>query len=244
MKIKTMNKYEIIQKIENFAPPQTAEKWDCVGFMVETKNIEVSKIMLCLTPTTDIIKQALEQNCQMIISHHPMFKIECTKELLTNKFEPKIDIYSAHTNLDKAQGGTTDTLIKTVFPLSQIQRLENNEFLRMIELETPISIEEFKEKLIKISPNLRYTNNKDTKFLKKITFCAGSGSEFIEEATELGADCLVTGDLKFHAALDSKITVFDIGHFESEILILPEIKKLISEDVEIVFAKENSPFKK
>jgi dinuclear metal center YbgI/SA1388 family protein len=239
-----MNKYEIIKKIEEFAPIQTAENWDCVGFMVETKNIEVSKIMLCLTPTNNIIKQALEQNCQMIISHHPMFKIECAKELLTNNFEPKIDIYSAHTNLDKAQGGTTDTLIKTVFPLSQIQRLENNEFLRMIELEIPISIEEFKEKLIKISPDLRYTNNENIKLLKKIAFCAGSGSEFIEEATELKADCFVTGDLKFHTALEAKIAVFDIGHFESEILILPKIKKLIGENIEIVFAKEYSPFKK
>jgi dinuclear metal center YbgI/SA1388 family protein len=239
-----MNKYEIIKKIEEFAPTQTAEKWDCVGFMVETKNIEVSKIMLCLTPTNHIIKQALEQNCQMIISHHPMFKIDCTPELLHENLTPKIDIYSAHTNLDKAQGGTTDTLIKNIFPNSKIQNVENNEFLRLIEFKTPMTIEEFKEKLIKISPNLRYTNNENLKLIKKVAFCAGSGSEFIEEATNLKADCLVTGDLKFHTALDAKIVVFDIGHFESEILILPKLKELIGNNVKVVFAKENSPFKK
>jgi dinuclear metal center YbgI/SA1388 family protein len=212
--------------------------------MVETKNIEVSKIMLCLTPTNDVIEQALMQNCQMIISHHPMFKIECTKELLNDNFEPKIDIYSAHTNLDKANGGTTDTLIKTIFPNLPVQQIENNEFLRMIELNIPISIEDFKEKLIKISPNLRYTNNKNLKLLKKIAFCAGSGSEFIEDSANLEADCLVTGDLKFHTALEAKIVVFDIGHFESEILILPKIKELLGEDIEILFAKEDTPFKK
>jgi dinuclear metal center YbgI/SA1388 family protein len=239
-----MDKYEIIKKIEEFAPTQTAEKWDCVGFMVETKNIEVSKIMLCLTPTNHIIKQALEQNCQMIISHHPMFKIDCTPELLHENLTPKIDIYSAHTNLDKVQGGTTDTLIKNIFPNSKIQNVENNEFLRIIEFKTPITIEEFKEKLIKISPNLRYTNNENLKLIKKVAFCAGSGSEFIEEATNLKADCLVTGDLKFHTALDAKIVVFDIGHFESEILILPKLKELIENNIKVVFAKENSPFKK
>ena len=58
----------------------------------------------------------------------------------------------------------------------------------------------------------------------------------------MGADCLVTGDLKFHTALDSEIVVFDIGHFESEILILPVLKDIIGDGVEVVFAKENSPF--
>ena len=53
-----MNKYEITKKIEQFAPPETAEGWDCVGFMVETDKTEVSKVMLCLTVTEDIIRQA------------------------------------------------------------------------------------------------------------------------------------------------------------------------------------------
>ena len=52
----------------------------------------------------------------------------------------------------------------------------------------------------------------------------------------------MTGDLKFHTALDSGIVVFDIGHFESEILILPVFASIIGKGVEIVFAKEKSPF--
>lgn len=78
--------------------------------------------------------------------------------------------------------------------------------------------------------------------MHKIAFCAGSGSEFINDAKELGADCLVTGDLKFHTALDSPIVIYDIGHFESEILILPVFEKIIGEGVKIVYADEHSPF--
>ena len=58
----------------------------------------------------------------------------------------------------------------------------------------------------------------------------------------MGADCLVTGDLKFHRALDSDIVVYDIGHFESEILILPIFKNIIGGNVEIICANESSPF--
>ena len=231
--VNNMNKYEITKKIENIAPPETAEAWDCVGFMVETSNQEVSKIMLCLTPTEDIILQARIQNCDMIISHHPLFYVPCAWK--------DIDIYSAHTNLDKAQGGTTDTLIKSL-ELEKFTQPADHEFLRYVLLDNPVSIEDFAKFLRKISPNLRYVNNQNKTTIQKIAFCAGSGSEFISEAKFNGADALVTGDLKFHTALDSNIVVFDIGHFDSEILVLPELKKLIGNDVEIVFANETSPF--
>ena len=54
-----MNKYEIVKRIEQFAPPETAEEWDCVGFIAETEKTEISKIMLCLTPTESVINRHL-----------------------------------------------------------------------------------------------------------------------------------------------------------------------------------------
>ena len=234
-----MNKYEIIKKIEKAAPPEISEAWDCSGFMTETPNTEVSKIMLCLTPVQDVICQAQEQNCDMIISHHPLFYVPCCWSC--------IDIYSAHTNLDKAQGGTTDTLVKSVLSLMHAGFKKNivsdDEFVRYIDLETSVNICDFARVLKIISPHLRYVNNRDVQTLKRIAFCAGSGSSFIQKAQENGADAFVTGDLKFHGAVDGQIVIFDIGHFESEILILPVLKDIIGSGVEVVFAKEQSPFK-
>ena len=240
-----MNKYELIKRIEAFAPPQTQEKWDCSGWAVETAQENVQKIMLCLTVTEDVVRQAKEQNCDMIISHHPLFKIDCHSELVSESFMPKINVYCAHTNLDKARGGTTDTLVK-ILELGKyvIARSENDEaiqpFIRYINYE--ISIKDFLMKLKPISPNLRYVNNHGAKTLKKIAFCAGSGFEFIQEAFENGADAFVSGDLKFHIALESPIVLFDIGHFESEILALPVFERIIGNEVEFVYAEEKSPF--
>lgn len=223
-----MDKYSIVKKIEDFAPPELAESWDCSGWAVNVKSkYEVFKVMVCLTVTDDIVNQARTQNCDMIISHHPLFFVPLNWR--------DINIYSAHTNLDKTGGGTTDTLISTL----GLKITEASDFLRYSD--TNISIEEFLKLLSKVSPNLRYVNNKNISYIKRIAFCAGSGSEFIQEAYENGADALVTGDLKFHTALESPIAVFDIGHFESEILILDVIKNLLS-CVEIIFAKEKSPF--
>ena len=78
--------------------------------------------------------------------------------------------------------------------------------------------------------------------MNRIAFCAGSGSEFIQEAFENGADAFVTGDLKFHTALESPIAIFDIGHFESEIIALPIFEQIIGKNIEYIYAQEKSPF--
>ena len=222
-----MNKYEIIKRIEEFAPPELAEDWDCSGWIAETNKKEIHKIMLCLTVTEDIIRQAKSQNCDMIISHHPLFFVPTEWK--------NIDIYSAHTNLDRTNGGTTDTLIAALgFKISQTEN-----FLHYVD--KTLSVEELKKLLLKISPNLRYVNNRKIEILNKIAFCAGSGSEFIQEAYENGADALVTGDIKFHTALDSPLVFFDMGHFESDILVL-QVFEILLPDVETIRADEKSPF--
>ena len=267
-----MNKYELTKRIENFAPLETQEKWDCSGWIVDAPNHdEISKVMLCLTVTDDVVRQAQINNCDMIISHHPLFFVPLKYTPLEGKGF-YLNIYCAHTNLDLAQGGTTDVLIENVInadessgklkvesgklfnsiPLAPCGRGQNclvngselsnsgEGFLRY--LDTNINIYDFLTILRQISPHLRYVNNKNIQTLRKIAFCAGSGAEFIEEARQNGADALVTGDLKFHTALDSPIALFDIGHFESEIGVLKVFETLINNDVKVIYAQEKSPF--
>ena len=226
-----MNKQVIVEKIENFAPLELAEDWDCSGWLVNIAKDEVNKIMLALTVTDEVIKQAEKNNCDMIISHHPLFYIPLEYK--------NINIYCAHTNLDRAQGGTTDTLID-VLGLSKYKTGKDNlSFLRYVDCK--YSVDGFAGLLSKVSPNLRYVNNKNISLIKRIAFCAGSGSEFIQEAYENGADAFVTGDLKVHTAIESPIAVFDIGHFESEIPVLNVLKHILSEE-NVIFSEEKSPF--
>ena len=224
-----MDKYEITEKIEAFAPLDTAESWDCSGWLVETSKKDVKKIMLALTITDYVIRQAENQNCDMIISHHPLFQIPLSYK--------NIDMYCAHTNMDRADGGTTDKLIEV---LDLPKGIVCGDFLRIVEFNT--TVDEFAHKLLTISSNLRYVNNFGVEKLHKIAFCAGSGAEFIQDAYDKGCDAYVTGDLKFHTALESPIVIFDVGHFESEIKILEVFKLLIAQEIEVVIAKEASPF--
>lgn len=226
-----MNKHEIVRKIEKYAPLELAENWDCSGWAVNTCKCDVKKVMLALTVTEDIIRQAREKKCDMIISHHPLFFVPLSWR--------DIDIYSAHTNMDRTEGGTTDKLINSL----GLEKAANiGDFVRLVSLDNEMNIQDFIKILKKFSPDLRYVNNYNKKTLKKIAFCAGSGSEFIPEAVEYGADAFVTGDLKFHTALESPIIVFDIGHFESEIMILDVFENILSDGIEVIKAVERSPF--
>lgn len=221
-----MNKFDLVRKIEYFAPLETQDDWDSSGWIVCTPKKDVSKVMLALTITDDVYEQAKEQNCDMIISHHPLFFVPL-------KYSD-INMYCAHTNMDKAIGGTTDTLIEAL--KLQVDRIEE-EYVRIVELKSFIQVEDFTNKLRTISPNLRYINNTGVNQIKTIGFCAGSGGEFVDSVE---TDAFVTGDLKFHPALEYKKLVYDIGHFESEILILKKFAQILN--IDVIYANESSPF--
>lgn len=266
---------KIVNVLENFASLELQETWDCSGWQIFFSSEKyakckvqsakcVKKVLLCVSVTKDIINQAIAGNFDMIIAHHPLFFIPF-------EFNKNIPIYSAHTNLDKAEGGTTDTLIEEVFcglhsnlpdagglvsppyfdTLSEnasrqiAQKISEGDFLRLVTLKNEINLDAFVN-LIKNKlniQNLRAVNNLNQTKISKIAFCAGSGADFIGEAEKSGAQAFVTGDVKYHQALESNVIIIDVGHFESERPVLKKIKKVLGPlNLQVLEADEKSPF--
>lgn len=235
-----MDIVKIINLIEDFAPLDLQESWDCCGFQIDSKKKDIKKILLCISVTEQIINQALEKNCDLIVAHHPLFFIPFS-------FNMGIPIYSAHTNLDRTNGGTTDTLIDLLD--LNCQKIPNankpHDFVRGIELKEEVSLDNFtkvlKEKLE--LETLRVANNYNKQKIKRIIFCSGSGADFLQYANQVDADAFVTGDVKYHTALDSDVIIIDVGHFESERPVLKSLEKLFkSLDIGVTIADEKSPF--
>jgi putative NIF3 family GTP cyclohydrolase 1 type 2 len=137
--------------------------------------------------------------------------------------------------MDKAKGGTTDLLLEAM----RTKGYAYGDFVRIVELENEMSVEFLKLKLLPHSPHLRVVNNYDTRTIKKIAFCSGSGSDFIKDTP---CDAFVTGDLKYHTAVESQKVIFDIGHFESEIFVVDFLRKLTGLEEKGIIADETSPF--
>lgn len=69
------------------------------------------------------------------------------------------------------------------------------------------------------------------KIVRRVAVVAGSGAEFAGAARRAGADLFVTGDVKYHQALDAAagaMPVADIGHGAGERWILPEFRRVIA----------------
>ncbi|TWU49524.1 Nif3-like dinuclear metal center hexameric protein [Rubripirellula reticaptiva] len=95
------------------APLRLAESWDNVGLLAGDRAAKVEKIMACLTITPDVVDEAIAQNADLIVVHHPlpfkpMAKITTDSipgAMLWKLIGAKIAIYSAHTAFDSATGG-------------------------------------------------------------------------------------------------------------------------------------------
>ena len=108
----------------------------------------------------------------------------------------------AHTNLDKAAGGVNDVLAKSLgLKCVQIPTGEEGAFLRLGELPQPLLPKEFaryvKEKLH--CQGVRLVEGE--KPVQTVALCCGSGGSFLSYARKLGADALVTGDVKHDIAV-------------------------------------------
>ena len=229
---------KIINILTSNAPEESQEEWDNSGWQIFPNDFskDIKKVLICLSLTKDVLNQAKKENCELIISHHPFL----FPHAVPIDFNINIPIYSAHTNLDKADFGTTNTLIKT---LSYNNIKSHEDFLRYVDLEQETDLKTIIAN-IKTKLNLdtiRIANNANIQKIKRIAFCAGSGTEFLQDTETINAQILVTGDVKYHTALESNDIIIDIGHFESEKPVLNTIKQMLSE-IEVIIADEKSPF--
>jgi len=74
-----------------------------------------------------------------------------------------------------------------------------------------------------------WTAGKDADIkVKQIAVCGGAGGSLINRAAAM-ADVFITGDINYHAMLESRIPIINAGHFHAEYPILPRLHKLLAQ---------------
>ncbi|SEN55734.1 dinuclear metal center protein, YbgI/SA1388 family [Amphibacillus marinus] len=108
----------IIELIEQWAPKKLAYDWDNVGLQVGKLSQPVHKLLISLDVTEQVVDEAIAQQVDCIIVHHPLlFKplkqinlADPTGKIIAKLIKHDITVYAAHTNLDIAHGGVNDML--------------------------------------------------------------------------------------------------------------------------------------
>lgn len=249
---------EITNLIENKFPPEYAEDFDNIGLLVGRKDKEVSKVLLCLDANKNVVSEAKELGAELIITHHPVIFnpikniIDDTDsgEMLISAIENGISIYSAHTNLDSAPGGLTDTVCQ-MLDLSPLSNLEGN-LGRLCKAEKGTTAKTLCDKIKReFKIEKLFSTFSSDKEIKTVAICnGGGGGELVDIAKSLGADVYISGDLKHHEMsalkINEKTDFIEMRHFDSEkiapYIIKEVLLKAFGKNVELIVSKaEVSP---
>lgn len=252
---------KLIKVLEERFPKEMAESWDNVGLLVGDMNWEVKKVMLTLDCTEEAIEKAIGEGVDLIITHHPLIfspiKTITTNTILGKKIlklvENKIGLYSMHTNLDSNPEGLNEYFGKKL-GFIQGKIIEENIYKdnsygigRVYKIEN-ISLEELVGKVKKdlSIDKVRVVTNDLNKEIKKVALVNGSGMSYWRASKKMGADILITGDVRYHEALDAleeNMDIIDIGHYEGEKIFVDILNEFLYNYVEIINFDRGPVFK-
>ncbi len=135
--------HDICNVLEEWAPIKLAYPDDSVGLVLGSKDWGINKVMVCLTITDEVVKQALQEKIKLIISHHPLIYQPLRKIIHTTPYQKRIAqlianeiaCYTCHTNLDIAEKGLNYILAQKL-ELSNITSLLPVEHAKLCKLVT------------------------------------------------------------------------------------------------------------
>ena len=113
----------VIKYIEQWAPKGIAWEKDSVGLQIGNPESKIKNIMLSLDLTDSVINQSIENKCNLIITHHPIFfhpvkTLDFSADSIARQIKKiiknNINLYSAHTNLDFTKDGVSFQLANKI----------------------------------------------------------------------------------------------------------------------------------
>ncbi len=232
-----MNVTEFYEYLEVEIPAELSLDGDRDGLSVcPYPDAEVSRVLIALDVTADVIDEAIAEECQVILSHHPMIfgsiGSVCAGDRVGDKIikliRSGISVMSFHTRLDAAPGGVSDILAGLIGVKNTVPFAEKG-ICRIGELDYPVSAVRFAD-VIKEALGAPFVAFSDTgRPIRRVAVGGGSVKSFIGDALRAGADAMVGGEIGYHNLTDSQddgICLFEAGHFFTENPVLSRLFEL------------------
>ena len=245
MKIK-----EIIAALERFAPLPLQESYDNAGLQCGLTEAEASGALLCLDVTEDVLAEAADLGCNLVVSHHPLLfhplRQVCDADLVQRcirmALQNDICIYSAHTNLDNALDGVN-------YRIAEKLGLIDVDFLKARNVEVGTRTLRAGSAVVGYLPqaedSLAFLQRVKQAFgvealqhnallerpVQSVVICGGSGDFMLDDAISADADAFITGEMHYHTWFghEQQIQITVLGHYESEQYTREIFRKIIEE---------------
>ena len=245
---------QIYEEMQRIAPLALAESWDNPGLLVDCGG-EVSRVLVTLDITPEVVEEAARKGCGLIVSHHPVIFSPLKKlsgqDVAFQLVKSGISAICMHTNLDAAEGGVNEVLAG-IFGMREMEAFAEG-CGRVGSIE-PVTVPELAKKAQKElasrcnqpfnGPAVQVKFADTGKTVRRLAVISGAGGSLFEDAIARGADCLLTGEANHHHAIDAKrlgLSLIAAGHYATEFPVtaavaeklrtaFPELEVLVSED--------------
>lgn len=236
---------EIYQYLDGLAPFSLQLDFDNAGFLVGRGDRQVTRLLVSLDITEEVVAEAAELGCQLIVSHHPVIffpaksitDADPTGRTLLALAERQIAAVCAHTNLDAVHGGVNDALAQKL-GLVQIEQLKQDGVdasgrpygigrvgnTAGVPMYAPAFAAFVKEVLG--ANGVRYVDARRP--VRRVAVGGGACADMLKDALAMGCDTFVTADVKYNGFLDAKalgVNLIDAGHYPTEQVVVPVLAK-------------------
>ena len=221
-----MNVCGTVQTVEDIlravAPFETAEDFDNVGLLIGRRDRAVHKVLVALDATLDVVEEAKALGAELIVSHHPLF-FHARKNLVEEDCEARI----------------VCEMVRREMALGLENLRQAGQYLFLGELKTPLSASALKTHA---TDALRFPVRLYGPDRTITTLAIGGGAydEGWEEARALGAQALLTGEVRHHNALAAAMNDFvllDGGHYGTEAPLVPFLAAYLQKRLDDVQCK-------
>ncbi len=222
--------------LEERVPSALKMDFDNVGLLCGFPDREVTRVLVALDATGEVIDEAGEWGAELIVTHHPLIFHPLRRVLVTDEvgghvaslLQKGISVISLHTNLDIVDGGVNDALSAAIGAAVR----EKLPCGRVAELPGEEGMDAFLARVRKAlgTEGLRYYDA--GRKVRRIVLCGGAGSDLVGEARALGADTLLTGEVKYDQWLTGRemgVNLVDAGHFCTENVVTPVLAEMVRE---------------
>ncbi|MCP2249536.1 Nif3-like dinuclear metal center hexameric protein [Lentzea aerocolonigenes] len=227
---------DVIAVLEAAYPPKTAEQWDAVGLVCGDPREEVTRVLVCVDPTSSTVDEAVEVGAQLVLAHHPLLlrgvngvPADDPKGALVHKLiRNGAALYCAHTNADSALPGVSDALAKAIGlhvtgPLEPAEPSGETGTGRIGELAEAEPLKVFAQRVADALPatvqGVRAAGDPE-RLVRRVAVCGGAGDSFLGLVKSAGVDAYVTADLRHHPASEHVESggpaLVDVAHWASE----------------------------
>lgn len=241
----------ITAALRSIAPLELAAEWDSVGLLVGRGGTDrpIDRAMTCLTLSPDVAREAVGERVGLVVTHHPLpFRPvgritddSLAGRVLLELIAGGVAVYSPHTAWDSAAGGINDQLagfcglegVRPIQPHAQLHlagvgRMGHAQGARTVR---DLAVSLFERLGVGDGGHLVGDPGQPAGL---VGIVCGSGGDLVTEVRSAGCDTLVTGELRFHAAVEAReagLAVIVLGHFASERFACGSLARRLAEAV-------------